>query len=213
MSPPTARPEPPGLEPGPTGGRTPVAVLLSGSGRTLENLLEVRARGELPVDPVLVVSSRDDAYGLVRAERAGVPRVVLRRKDFAGVAPFTAAVFDACRAAGARVVLCAGWLCLLRPIPADFRGRTLNIHPALLPAFGGKGMYGDHVHAAVLAAGATESGCTVHQVDDEYDHGEVLLQRRVPVLPGDDVHALAARVFEAERAAYPEAIRRLLARG
>jgi phosphoribosylglycinamide formyltransferase 1 len=191
---------------------TPVAVLLSGSGRTLENLLELRARGELPIDPVLVVSSRDDAYGLVRAERAGIPRTIIRRKDFDGVVPFTDAVFAACRGAGARLVLCAGWLCLLRPIPADFRGRTLNIHPSLLPRFGGKGMYGDRVHEAVLASGATESGCTVHLVDDEYDHGEVLLQRRVPVLPGDDVHALAARVFEAEREAYPEAIRAAVAR-
>ena len=97
--------------------------------------------------------------------------------------------------------------------PGAWRGRVLNIHPALLPKYGGKGFYGDHVHAAVLAAGERETGCTVHLVDDQYDHGAHLLQRRVPVLPGDDVHTLAARVFEAEKEALPEAIRLVLARG
>lgn len=190
-----------------------VAVLLSGSGRTLQNLLDLRDGGDLEVDPVLVVGSRADAYGLERARRAGVPWLVVRRKDFPTDVAFTEQVFAACRQAGADLVVLAGWLCLLCPIPSDFKGRVINIHPALLPAFGGKGFYGDRVHAAVLAAGATETGCTVHLVDDEYDHGQVLLQRRVPVLPGDDVHTLAARVFEAERLAYPEAIRRLLQQG
>lgn len=190
-----------------------VAVLLSGSGRTLQNLLDLREQGELDLDPVLVLGSRPDAYGLERARRAGVPWLVLRRKDFPTDAAFSLQVFGACRQARADLVVLAGWLCLLCPIPDDFRGRVVNIHPALLPAFGGKGFYGDRVHAAVLAAGATETGCTVHLVDDEYDHGQVLLQRRVPVLPGDDVHTLAARVFEAECVAYPEAIRRLLQRG
>lgn len=188
-----------------------VAVLLSGSGRTLQNLLDVQARGELAIDPVLVVGSRPDAYGLERARRAGLPWLVIRRKDFQSDEAFTEQVFAACRRARADLVVLAGWLCLLRPVPDDFKGRVVNIHPALLPAFGGKGFYGDRVHAAVLASGAAESGCTVHLVDDEYDHGEVILQRRVPVLPGDDVRALADRVFEAEREAYPEAIR-LLAR-
>ncbi len=190
-----------------------VAVLLSGSGRTLQNLLDLREQGELDLDPVLVLGSRPDAYGLERARRAGVPWLVVRRKDFPSDAAFSQQVFGACRQARADLVVLAGWLCLLCPIPDDFRGRVVNIHPALLPAFGGKGFYGDRVHAAVLAAGATETGCTVHLVDDEYDHGQVLLQRRVPVLPGDDVHTLAARVFEAECVAYPEAIRRLLQRG
>ncbi|MCO5170818.1 MAG: phosphoribosylglycinamide formyltransferase [Planctomycetes bacterium] len=189
-----------------------VAALLSGSGRTLQNLLDLQARGDLDIDPVLVVGSRADAYGLERARRAGLPWLVVRRGDFpkgpAGDAPFSEVVFAACRQARVDLVVLAGWLCLLRPIPEDLRGRILNIHPALLPAFGGKGFYGDRVHAAVLAAGATETGCTVHVVDDEYDRGPILVQRRVPVLPGDDVATLAARVFEAEREAYPEAIRR-----
>lgn len=192
-----------------------VAVLLSGSGRTLQNFLDLRARGDLPIDPVLVVGSRPDAYGLERARQAGVPWLVVRRRDFggdaAGEAAFADVVFGACRQARADLVVLAGWLCLLRPIPADLRGRVVNIHPALLPAFGGKGFYGDRVHEAVLASGATETGCTVHLVDDEYDHGEVLLQRRVPVLPDDDAHALAERVFAAECEAYPEALRKLAA--
>lgn len=186
-----------------------VAALLSGSGRTLQNLIDLRERGELDVDPVLVVGSRADAFGLERARRAGVPWLVVRRKDFHTDAAFTEQVFAACRQARADLVVLAGWLCLLCPIPQDFKGRVLNIHPALLPSFGGKGFYGDRVHAAVLAAGVAETGCTVHLVDDAYDQGQVLLQRRVPVLPGDDVHTLAARVFEAECEAYPEAIRQL----
>lgn len=189
-----------------------LAVLLSGSGRTLQNLLDLRQAGALDVDPVLVVGSRPDAYGLERARQAGLPWLVLRRKDFETDAAFSLAVFAACRQARVDRVVLAGWLCLLCPIPGDFKGRVVNIHPALLPAFGGKGLYGDRVHAAVLASGAAETGCTVHLVDDEYDHGEVLLQRRVPVLPGDDVRTLAARVFEAECVAYPEALRALAAR-
>lgn len=185
-----------------------IAVLLSGSGRTLQNFLDLRARGDLPLEVALVVGSRPDAFGLERARQAGLPWLVARRRDFPADEDFTRVVFDACRQARADLVVLAGWLCLLRPIPADFRGRVVNIHPALLPAFGGKGFYGDRVHEAVLAAGATETGCTVHLVDDEYDHGEVLLQRRVPVLPGDDVHALADRVFQAECEAYPEVLRR-----
>ncbi len=192
---------------GRAGGRARAAVLVSGSGRTLEGLLEHAAAGTLPLEVALVVASRPDAFGLERARRRGVPARVVARRGAASTAAFTAEVFDACREAGAELVLLAGWLALLRPIPADFRGRVLNIHPALLPAFGGKGFYGDRVHAAVLAAGARETGCTVHLVDDEYDHGPVLLQRTVPVLEGDDVPTLAARVFEAEREAYPAAIR------
>jgi phosphoribosylglycinamide formyltransferase-1 len=114
-------------------------------------------------------------------------------------------LWDAVRAYSPDLVCLAGWLHLL-PIPADFRHRVLNIHPSLLPAFGGKGMYGRHVHEAVLAYGAKVSGCTVHFADDTYDTGPILVQRCVPVLDADDADTLAARVFEAECEAYPEAI-------
>lgn len=178
-----------------------LAVLLSGSGTTLQNLVDRRVG-----DIALVVASKPSAYGVERAKAAGLPVVVIERKAFADVVAFSAAIFDRCRAANVELVCLAGFLQLLR-VPADFAGRVLNIHPALLPAFGGKGMYGHHVHEAVLAAGVAESGCTVHVVDDEYDHGPIVCQRRVPVLADDTPESLAARVFAAECEAYPEAIR------
>ena len=129
-----------------------------------------------------------------------------------GAAGFSQRVFAELEARGVALCVLAGFLRLLK-IPPNWRGRGINIHTALLPAFGGKGFYGERVHAAVLAAGARETGCTVHFVDDQYDHGEPILQRRVPVLRGDDVHTLAERVFEEEKRALPEAVRIVLARG
>jgi phosphoribosylglycinamide formyltransferase-1 len=122
------------------------------------------------------------------------------------VSSFQERVWDAVRSHEPDLVCLAGWLHLV-PIPDDFRHRVLNIHPALLPAFGGKGMYGRHVHEAVLAYGAKVSGCTVHFADNEYDHGPIVLQRVVPVLDDDTPETLAERVFEQECLAYPEAIR------
>ncbi|HEY1379648.1 MAG TPA: phosphoribosylglycinamide formyltransferase [Gemmataceae bacterium] len=184
----------------------PIAVLLSGSGRTLQNLLDRAADGRLPARVVLVVSNKPDAYGLERARRAGVPTAVVDRKPFADRDAFSAAVFEHCRRAGADLVCMAGFLQLLR-IPDDFAGRVMNIHPALLPAFGGQGMYGHHVHEAVLEYGAKLSGCTVHFADNVYDHGPVILQRAVEVLDDDTPETLADRVFAAECEAHPEAIR------
>ena len=123
----------------------------------------------------------------------------------------SARVFAAVRAAGAEWVLLAGFLRLLAPIPPDFQGRVLNVHPSLIPAFAGPGFYGARVHSAALERGVRLSGCTVHFVDDEYDHGPILVQRSVPVEPGDTPETLAARVFEAECLAYPAAIRLLAA--
>jgi phosphoribosylglycinamide formyltransferase-1 len=185
-----------------------LAVLLSGSGRTLENLLDWIAAGRLAARVETVVSSRDGVRGGRIAARAGIPVHVLPPAGDA--AAWSAAVFDRCRAAGADLVVMAGFLHLL-PIPADFVGRVVNIHPALLPAFGGKGFHGMHVHRAVIARGCTVSGCTVHVVDDQYDHGRVLLQKTVPVLPDDSPESLAARVFAAECVALPEAINRIAA--
>lgn len=181
-----------------------LAILLSGSGRTLENLLDHIAAGGLPVSVEIVVSNRGNVRGVEVARRAGLPIHVLPR----GNAPLTAwsnAIFNACRAVNADLVVMAGFLQLVE-IPADFAGRVINIHPALLPAFGGKGFHGMHVHRAVLERGCTVSGCTVHLVDNEYDHGKILLQKTVPVLPDDTPDSLAARVFAAECHALPEAI-------
>ena len=187
-----------------------LAVLLSGSGRTLDNLLEQIAAGRLPARVETVVSSRGDVRGVRIAERAGIPVHVLPPAG-RPLEDWSAAVFAACRAADADLVVMAGFLHLVR-IPADFAGRVINIHPSLLPAFGGQGFHGMHVHRAVLEQGCTVSGCTVHLVDDEYDHGRILLQETVPVLADDSPESLAARVFAAECRALPEAIRRIASR-
>ena len=186
-----------------------LAVLLSGSGRTLENLLERIEAGKLPATVAVVVASRGDVRGVRIAERAGVPVRVLPPGGLA-VDRWSESIFAACRQARVDVVVMAGFLHLVR-IPHDFSGRVINIHPSLLPAFGGQGFHGMHVHRAVLERGCTVSGCTVHLVDDEYDHGRVLLQQPVPVLPDDSPESLAARVFAAECQVLPEAIRRIAA--
>jgi formyltetrahydrofolate-dependent phosphoribosylglycinamide formyltransferase len=184
----------------------PIAVLLSGSGRTLQNLLDRIADGRLAARIVFVISDRPEAYGLKRGRHAGVPTAAVERRMFTNRDDFSAAIFDRCREAGAELVCMAGFLQLLR-IPDDFAGRVMNIHPALLPAFGGKGMYGRHVHEAVLQSGAKTSGCTVHFADNEYDHGPIILQRTVEVRGDDTPESLAERVFAAECEAYSEAIR------
>jgi formyltetrahydrofolate-dependent phosphoribosylglycinamide formyltransferase len=186
-----------------------LAVLLSGSGRTLDNLLDHVAAGRLPATVETVVASRGDVRGVRIAERAGIPVHVLPPAG-RPLAEWSDAIFAACRNANADVVVMAGFLHLVR-IPADFAGRVINIHPSLLPAFGGRGFHGMHVHHAVLERGCTVSGCTVHLVDDEYDHGRILLQETVPVLPDDTPESLAARVFAAECQALPEALRRIAA--
>lgn len=170
------------------------------------NLAEHIRRGHLPASIELVIASTEKAGGIARAQALGIPVRVIRRKDFADVESYSRAIWEAIRPAGCDLVVMGGFLSLLKIAP-DFAGRVMNIHPALLPKFGGKGMWGHHVHEAVLKAGERQSGCTVHLVDDQYDHGRVILQRACPVLPGDTPDALAARVMEQERIAYPEAIR------
>jgi len=184
-----------------------LAVLLSGSGRTLENLLEAIDSGTLPATVAVVVSSRPDVRGVKIGERAGLP-VRVMPPGGQGVEAWSDALFAVCRQARADLVVLAGFLHLVK-IPHDFAGRVINIHPSLLPAFGGQGFHGMKVHRAVLERGCTVSGCTVHLVDDEYDHGRVLLQEPVPVLPDDSPESLAARVFAAECRTLPEAIRRI----
>lgn len=182
-----------------------LAVFVSGGGTTLQNLLDRSSAGTLAAKVVLVVASRADAYGLERAELANMPTALIGRKSYADAAAFSAANFAAVRAAGAQLVCLAGYLQRLT-IPPDFRHRVMNIHPSLLPAFGGPGMYGHHVHEAVLARGVKVSGCTVHFADDEYDSGPIIVQLTVPVLDVDTPDTLAERVFYAECEAYPEAI-------
>jgi phosphoribosylglycinamide formyltransferase-1 len=181
------------------------AILLSGGGTTLQNLLDRSADGRLAAKIVLVVSSKADAFGLERARQAGVPTLVVNRKEAGSLGEFSQRIFAACRDARVDLVCLAGFLQLIK-LPDDFVGRVINIHPALVPAFSGKGFYGHHVHEAVLASGAKITGCTVHFVDNEYDHGPIILQRPVPVLDDDTPQSLATRVFAQECEAYPEAI-------
>jgi formyltetrahydrofolate-dependent phosphoribosylglycinamide formyltransferase len=183
-----------------------LAVLLSGSGSTLENFFVRRERGELPVEFAGVIASKPEAYGLERARRRGVPAFAVERRAHPDERVFNDALHRVLDRLGADLVACAGFLSRFE-LRGKWEGRALNVHPALIPAFCGKGFYGERVHRAVLAAGVRLSGATVHFCDDEYDHGPIVLQEAVPVLSGDDPHSLARRVAALERELYPRAIR------
>ena len=183
-----------------------LGVLISGSGRTLMNFLDLIQRGALRAEIPLVISSRSDVAGVDKARKAGLKVVIIRRKDFPGIGPFSRRLEQELAAAEVELVVQAGWLCLWK-IPKAYENRVMNIHPALLPSFGGQGMWGHHVHEAVLKAGCKVSGCTVHFCTDDYDTGPIILQRTCPVRDDDTADTLAARVFEQECLAYPEAVR------
>jgi formyltetrahydrofolate-dependent phosphoribosylglycinamide formyltransferase len=182
-----------------------IAVLISGGGTTLKNLIEKIEAGHLRVQIALVVSSSASAHGLQFARDAGIPTAVVQRKDFPSRQFQSEELFARCRAAEANLVVMGGFLTRLI-IPTDFANRVTNIHPGLIPAFCGPGFYGHHVHQAAIDYGVKLSGCTVHFADNQYDHGPVILQRAVPVLEDDTADSLAGRVFAAECEAYPEAI-------
>jgi phosphoribosylglycinamide formyltransferase-1 len=184
----------------------PIAVLISGGGTTLKNLLAWHGRGELPVQFATVISSNPKAKGIQFATDAEIDTAVIRKKSFSTPDEHSQAVFDHCRARGAQLVVMGGYLEHLL-IPDDFENRVVNIHPSLIPAFCGKGFYGSHVHEAVLAFGAKLSGCTVHFVDNQFDHGPIIAQRSCPVLDSDTPESLAARVFELECQLLPECVR------
>jgi phosphoribosylglycinamide formyltransferase-1 len=175
-----------------------IAVLLSGSGRTLENLLPW-----FKID--LVISSRKDIRGNIIAREAGVPLEIVSGKD----KDYNSRIFSLLDKHGIGLVCLAGWLLHLT-IPERYNRKILNIHPSLLPKFGGKGMYGHYVHEAVIQAKEKHSGCTVHYVDNLYDHGEIIAQRFVPVMDDDTPESLAARVFVQECQLYPQVVRDLL---
>jgi phosphoribosylglycinamide formyltransferase-1 len=177
-----------------------IAVLLSGGGTTLQNLLD-RQVGTV----VCVVSNKADAFGLQRAQRAGIANHVVSRRECGDLSRFCQRIFTLCEEAHADLICMAGFLQLLQ-IPVHWQGRVMNVHPSLLPAFGGKGYHGLHVHAAALEAGVKVSGCTVHFADNQYDQGPIIVQKAVPVAEDDTPESLQARVFAAECEAYPEAI-------
>ncbi|MCA1900657.1 MAG: phosphoribosylglycinamide formyltransferase [Candidatus Hydrogenedens sp.] len=182
-----------------------LAVLLSGSGTTLQNLIDRIREGTLDAKINVVISSKSTAYGLQRAKQNQIPTVVIRPKDFPDFQTFNQELWNTIRRYSVDLVILAGYLSLIS-VPDDFRNRIMNIHPALIPAFCGKGMYGHYVHEAVLKAGVKVTGCTVHFVDEHYDHGPIILQEAVPVLDGDTPETLAERVQAKERKLYPLAI-------
>ena len=184
-----------------------VGALISGGGRTVLNLAEQAAAGKLPIQIALVIAHSEEVSGVERCRALGLPVVTIPKKPIESMSD---RIDEALESAGVQLVCLCGYLQYFR-VGTRWAGKTLNIHPSLLPDFGGQGMYGEHVHRAVLDAGRTQSGCTVHMVDEEYDHGPVVLQRRCPVHPSDTPETLAARVFELECEAFPAALREVLA--
>jgi len=182
-----------------------LGVLISGGGTTLVNFLRRIEAGKLQAEIPIVIGSRPDCGGLEHGLAAGIRTEVVSRKACTSVEDFSDRIFSLLREARVDLVPLSGFLSLIR-IPDDFANRVLNIHNALIPSFCGKGLYGIKVHRAVLARGVKVSGCTVHFADNLYDHGPIIVQKAVPVLEGDTPEALAARVFEAECEAYPQAV-------
>ncbi len=183
-----------------------IAAMISGGGRTLINILDKIDAGELNASVELVIASRGAIAGVERARASGLEVRIVRRRDFAGDDQMHDAITADLQEKRIELVCLCGYLRWFR-VDEPFIGRAMNIHPALLPEFGGQGMHGQVVHQAVLDSGRRYSGCTVHFVDDEYDHGPIILQRTCPILPDDDHDSLAARVFALECQTYPEAIR------
>ncbi len=187
-----------------------LAFFISGTGGNALNLLRACREGRVNGLPVLGLASTGQVGGISRLEAEGLPTVVVVRKAFESDEAFSEACYQASEMAGVDVICLCGWLKKLA-VPTRWAGRILNIHPGLLPRYGGPGMYGMHVHRAVLAAGEVESGATVHLVDGEYDHGRILDQMRVPVLADDTPEDLQRRVYAAEMALFPRALAAYLA--
>jgi formyltetrahydrofolate-dependent phosphoribosylglycinamide formyltransferase len=183
-----------------------LGVLISGGGTTLINILEYIKQGRLNAEVALVISSLSTVAGVERAKNAGLDVKIVRKKDYSDIDEFSKRLEDELAAANVDLVVQGGWLCLWK-IPDRYENRVMNIHPALLPSFGGQGMWGHHVHEAVLKAGCKVSGCTVHFCTNEYDKGPIIVQRACQVKDDDTPETLAARVFEQECIAYPQAIR------
>ena len=189
-----------------SGKKIRIGALISGGGRTVLNIQKEINAGNLNAEIAVVISSRSVVKGVQRAKDAGLKVEIVRKKDFADIEHFSNRIAEVLKEAKVDLVVQAGWLCLWR-IPTGYENKVMNIHPALLPSFGGRGMWGHHVHEAVLKAGCKVSGCTVHFCTNEYDKGRIIVQRCCEVRDDDDADTLAARVFEQECIAYPQAIR------
>ena len=183
-----------------------IAVWISGGGTTLSNILDCVSKGTLDVEVCLVVSSRSKVGGLEIAKSAGIEIQVVPTGSFDSPDQYRDEMFRRSRELGVHYVVMAGFLKHVL-IPSDFTNRVVNIHPSLIPAFCGKGMYGNRVHQAVVDSGVTVSGCTVHFVDNEFDHGPIIYQQAVEVAEGDSAEDVRQRVFAAECEAYPKVLR------
>ena len=187
-----------------------LGFLASHNGSNMQAILDACKAGHLAAQGAVVISNNSDSGALARARQEGIPACHLSSHTHPGPGTLDRAIGAALIAHEVEVVCLAGYMKRLGPQTlAAYRGRVLNIHPALLPKFGGEGFYGRAVHQAVLAAGEAESGPTVHLVDEEYDHGPVLAQARVPVLPGDTPDTLAARVLAQEHRLYAETLQKI----
>jgi len=183
-----------------------LAIIISGTGRTLQNLINHQKAGKLPVKIVGVISSVKNTLGVQKAKAAGLPTVIIERRLCQNIKDFSNKITNQLSLWKPDLVVLAGFIHFWK-IPKEFRWKVINIHPALLPKFGGKGYYGEKVHRSVIEAGEKESGCTVHFANNRYDRGLPILSRRVPVFKDDTPKTLAARVFKEECIALPEAIR------
>ena len=188
-----------------------IAVFGSGAGSNFRAILTAIQQGNIPDARISLVVSNNSGAGILGIARANaLPAIHLSQKQFPDERSFGDKVLSTLREHGANFIALAGYMKQVPPaVVAAYRNRIVNIHPALLPRFGGPGMYGIRVHEAVLASGETMSGATVHYVDEEYDHGAIVLQQTAPVLPGDTPESLAARVLVVEHQLYPAAIRRI----
>jgi len=192
-------------------GRVNLAVFISGGGTNLQSLIDAANEGRLSAKIVLVVSSRSDAFGLERAKRDDIDTFVFKSRNYPTEADASKHLMDLLDEYGIEFIALAGYLKMIPPaIVKKYKNRIANIHPALLPKHGGKGMYGHFVHEAVLASGDTESGATVHLVDEVYDHGKILMQEKVPIIHGDTAETLAERVLRIEHKIYPLALESLI---
>ena len=190
-----------------------LGFLASHGGSNLQAIIDACKKGRLHADPRVVISNNSNSGALERARREGIPAFHLSGRTHPDPGELEKAILATLKRRGAEVVCLTGYMKRLgAAVVSAYRGRILNIHPALLPKFGGRGLYGRAVHEAVLAAGEKESGATVHLVDEEYDHGPVLAQRKVAVMAGDDPDVLSTRVLRQEHILYAEVLQKI-ARG
>jgi formyltetrahydrofolate-dependent phosphoribosylglycinamide formyltransferase len=182
-----------------------LAILISGSGTTLQNLIDKINDKTINANIRIVISSTPDTYGTKRAEQNNIPVAIVQRKGYNNSEIFSNTIINEIEKYSVDLIILAGFLHLFK-IPDKYTGKTMNIHPGLIPSFCGKGYYGHHVHEAVIESGVKVSGCTVHFVDNEYDCGPIIIQRVVQVHEDDSPETLAQRVFKEECIAYPEAI-------